>query len=150
MYGKRCCIYKKSQDESGRIYPVMIYQDEVHTDKSDWYRTGVICSLILLALFLVLVGTVSVYFLIPIAVLCVLAGVFIYFENQERNKRWNELVAISQNDENMKLRDEYLEQRVKIEAEIERLEDTPYAELTPYLIDKLEKLKKDIRYEVYL
>lgn len=150
MYGKRCCIYKKSQDESGRIYPVMIYQDEVHTDKSDWYRTGVICSLILLALFLVLVGTVSVYFLIPIAVLCVFAGVFVYFENQERNKRWNELVAISQNDENMKLRDEYLEQRVKIEAEIERLEDTPYAELTPYLIDKLEKLKRDIRYEAYL
>lgn len=150
MYGKRCCIYKKAQDESGRIYPVMVYQDEVYTDKSDWYRTGILCSLILLAFSLILAAVVSMYFLILVAALCVFTGVFFYFENQERNKRWDELVAISQNEENMKLREEYLEQRVKIEAEIERLENTPYAELTPYHIEKLEKLKKDIRYEAYL
>ena len=59
-------------------------------------------------------------------------------------------MAISQNKENMKLREEYLEQRAKIEAEIERLENTTYAELTPYHIEKLEKLKKVIRYEAYL
>lgn len=150
MYGKRCCIYKRAQDESRRIYPVMVYQDEVYTDKSDWYRTGILCSLILLAFSLILAAVVSMYFLILVTALCVFTGVFFYFENQERNKRWDELVAISQNEENMKLREEYLEQRVKIETEIERLENTPYAELTPYHIEKLEKLKKDIRYEAYL
>lgn len=150
MYGKRCCIYKKAQDESGRIYPIMVYQNEVYTDKSDWYKTGILYSLILLVLSLILTAVVSIYFLILVAVLCVFTGVFFYFEKQERNKRWDELVAISQSEENIKLREEYLEQRVKIEVEIERIENTAYAELTPYHIDKLEKLRKDIKYEVYL
>lgn len=150
MYGKRCCIYKKAQDESGRIYPIMVYQSEVYTDKSDWYRAGILCSLILLVPSLILTAVVSMYFLILVAVLCVFTGVFFYFEKQERNKRWDELVAISQSEENIKLREEYLEQRVKIEVEIERIENTTYAELTPYHIDKLEKLRKDIKYEVYL
>lgn len=150
MYGKRCCIYKKAQDESGRIYPIIVYQNEVYTDKSDWYKTGILYSLILLVLSLILTAVISMYFLILVAVLCVFTGVFFYFENQERNKRWDELVAISQSEENMKLREEYLEQRAKIEAEIKRLENTTYAELTPYHIDKLEKLRKDIEHEVYL
>ena len=34
--------------------------------------------------------------------------------------------------------------------EIEKLENTTYAELTPYHIEKLEKLQKDIRYEEYM
>ena len=79
MYGKRCCIYKRAQDENGRIYPVMIYQDEVYTDKSDWYRTGILCSLILLAFSLIPTAVVSIYFLIPVAVLCVFTGVFFLF-----------------------------------------------------------------------
>lgn len=150
MYGKRCCIYKRAQDENGRIYPVMVYQDEVHTDKSDWYRTGWICSLLIIILAFVTSIAISPFIFILVAALLALAIVLKHLEVKECDKRWEEIIAVSQNEENVKLREEYLEQRAKIEAEIERLENTPYAELTPYHIEKLEKLKKDIRYEAYL
>lgn len=150
MYGKRCCIYKKAQDESGRIYPIIVYQEEAHTDRSDWYRTGWICSLLITILAFVTSIVISPFIFILVAALLALAIILKHLEAKECDKRWKEIITISQNEKNMKLREEYLEQRVKIEAEIERLENTTYAELTPYHIEKLEKLQKDIRYEVYL
>lgn len=147
---KKCCIYKRVGRENEKIVPVIKYEEEIHTDKSDWYRTGWICSLLIIILAFVTSIAISPFIFILVAALLALAIILKHLEIKECDKRWKEIIIISQNEENMKLREEYLEQRVKIEAEIERLENTTYAELTPYHIDKLEKLKKDIRYEAYL
>ncbi len=147
---KKCCIYKRVGRENEKIVPVIKYEEEVHTDKSDWYRTGWICSLLIIILAFVTSIAISPFIFILVAALLVLAIILKHLEVKECNKRWKEIIAISQNEENMKLREEYLEQRAKIEAEIEKLESTTYAELTPYHIGKLEKLQKDIRYEEYM
>lgn len=147
---KKCCIYKRVGKENEKIVPVIKYEEEAHTDKSDWYRTGWICSLLIMILAFVVSIAVSPFIFILFFALLALAIILKYLEVKECDKRWKEIIAVSQNEENMKLREEYLEQRVKIETEIEKLENTTYAELTPYHIEKLEKLKKDIRYEEYM
>lgn len=147
---KKCCIYKRVGKENEKIVPVIKYKEEVHTDKSDWYRTGWICSLLIIILAFVTSIAISPFIFILVAALLALSIVLKHLEAKECDKKWKEIITISQNEENMKLREEYLEQRAKIEAEIEKLENTTYAELTPYHIEKLEKLQKDIRYEEYM
>ena len=147
---KKCCIYKRVGKENEKIVPVIKYKEEVHTDKSDWYRTGWICSLLIIILAFVTSIAISPFIFILVAALLALAIILKHLEAKECDKKWEEIITISQNEENMKLREEYLEQRAKIEAEIEKLENTTYAELTPYHIEKLKKLQKDIRYEEYM
>lgn len=149
---EKCCIYKRINggEDKERIVPIIKYRDEACTEKSDTLRCSWICCLLSAIFLFVLSLLITPFIYIGVTLLVAACIVLRYFEIKECDSKWLQIVAISQNEENMKLREEYLEQRKKVSAEIKEIEETKYTELTPKTLDRLEKLKRDIRYEEYL